>query len=201
VTRIENSSASGNEPGGKAAGRCVSVTHVIREDSMSTIFRIQGAIGALVLAAGFTLSTPLGADAITTTGSMTVTAGVVDSCMTSASAAAFGNLSFSVATTTTSTITVTCTNGAAVSSVGLDSGLNVVATQRFMKFGTQTIAYNLYQDPVFATAWTNAAWPAIATFTAGADPSTFTVYAKAPAGVNLTIGTYTDTVGVTVTYS
>ena len=64
-----------------------------------------------------------------------------------------------------------------------------------------TIGYGLYQDAGYATAWTDAAWPALATYTALSTPATFTAYAKAPAGPNVIAGTYNDTVGITVTFS
>ena len=167
---------------------------------MFNTFRVRAALRLLAL--GSALVTPLAADALTATGTMAVSATVTSSCATSATAAAFGTWMFTAASTASSTITVTCTNGAAVSSVGLDNGLQPVATVRQMKStGTQTIAYGLYQDSGYATAWTNAAWPALATYTAGASAATFTVYANAPSGPIVSPGTYNDTVGITVTYS
>jgi spore coat protein U-like protein len=161
---------------------------------------IQAALAALVL--GSALVTPLGADALTATGTMTVTTGVVDSCTTSATAADLGQWTFTAASTASSTITVTCTQGAAVSSVGLDNGLFMVGAVRQMRgAGTADIGYGVYQDATFATAWTNAAWPALATYTAGIAPAVFTAYVQAPPGPNVIAGTYTDTVGITVTYS
>ncbi|MDB5026518.1 MAG: hypothetical protein JWO66_207 [Candidatus Eremiobacteraeota bacterium] len=162
--------------------------------------RIQAALGALVL--GSALIAPLTADALTATGSMPINATVVASCTTSATNADLGTWTYTAASTASSTITVTCTQGAAVSSVGLDNGLFVVAGVRQMRgAGTANIAYNVYQDATFATAWTNAAWPALATYTAVVAPATFTAYVKAPAGTNVIAGTYSDTVGITVTYS
>jgi len=167
---------------------------------MLNTFRIRAVLGALALGSAFVA--PLAADALTTTGTMAVSATVSDSCTTSATAASFGTWTFTAASTASSTITVTCTDGSAVSSVGLDNGLQPVATVRQMKStGASTIAYGLYQDAGYATAWTNAAWPALATYTAGVSASTFTAYAKAPAGPNVIAGTYNDTVGITVTYS
>ncbi|MDB5041735.1 MAG: hypothetical protein JWN27_2461 [Candidatus Eremiobacteraeota bacterium] len=162
--------------------------------------RIQAALGALVL--GSALVAPLGADALTATGTMTVTTGVVASCTTSATTANLGTWNFTAASTASSTITVSCTQGAAVSSVGLDNGLFMVAAVRQMRgAGTADIGYGVYQDATFATAWTNAAWPALATYTAVVAPAVFTAYVIAPPGPNVIAGTYTDTVGITVTYS
>jgi spore coat protein U-like protein len=162
--------------------------------------RIQAALGALVI--GSVLAAPLHADALTASGPMTVTTSVAASCTTSATTADLGTWLYTAASTASSTITVTCTQGAAVSSVGLDNGLFAVATVRQMRgAGTANIAYGVYQDASFATAWTNAAWPALATYTAVVAPAIFTAYVKAPAGTNVIAGTYTDTVGITVTYS
>jgi spore coat protein U-like protein len=162
--------------------------------------RVKAALGALVL--GSALSAPLAADALTATGGMTVTTSVAASCTTSATTADLGVWTYTAASTASSTITVTCTQGAAVSSVGLDNGLFMVAGVRQMRgAGTANIAYGLYQDATFATAWTNAAWPALGTYTAVVAPATFTAYVKAPPGTNVIAGTYTDTVGVTITYS
>ena len=163
-------------------------------------FRIRAALGALAL--GSVLVVPLAADALTAAGTMAVSATVSASCAVSATAASFGIWTYTAASSANSTITVTCTNGAAVSSVGLDNGLQPVATVRQMKaIPPPTIGYGLYQDAAFATAWTNAAWPAIATYTAGVAPATFTAYAQAPPGPNVIAGTYNDSVGITVTFS
>jgi spore coat protein U-like protein len=161
---------------------------------------IQAALAALVL--GSVLVVPRGADALTATGTMTVTTGVVAACTVSATTANLGTWNYLAASTASSTITVTCTQGAAVSSVGLDNGLFMVAAVRQMRgAGTADIGYGVYQDATFATAWTNAAWPALATYTAVVAPAVFTAYVQAPPGPNVIAGTYTDTVGITVTYS
>ena len=163
-------------------------------------FRIQAALGALVAASA--LVAPLAAGALTATGPMTVTTSVAASCTTSATTADLGTWTYTAASTASSTITVTCTQGAAVSSVGIDNGLFAIAGVRQMRgAGTADIAYGIYQDATFATAWTNAAWPALGTYTAVVAPAIFTAYVKAPAGTNVIAGTYTDTVGITITYS
>jgi spore coat protein U-like protein len=133
---------------------------------------------------------------------MNINASVAASCTASATTANLGTWTFTAASTASSTITVNCTQGAAVSSVGLDNGLQPAATIRQMTYtGGAMIAYGVYQDATFATAWTNAAWPALATYTAVVAPAVFTAYVKAPPGPNVIAGAYTDTVGITVTYS
>ena len=163
-------------------------------------FRIPAALGALLV--GSALAAPLAAGALTATGPMTVTTSVAASCTTSATTADLGTWSYTAASTASSTITVTCTQGAAVSSVGIDNGLFAIATVRQMRgAGTANIAYGIFQDATFATAWTNAAWPALGTYTAVVAPAVFTAYVRAPPGTNVIAGTYTDTVGITITYS
>ena len=162
--------------------------------------RIHAALGALVL--GSVLAAPVAAVALTATGPMTVTTSVAASCTTSATTADLGTWTYTAASTASSTITVTCTQGAAVSSVGIDNGLFAIATVRQMRgAGTADIAYGIFQDATFATAWTNAAWPALGTYTAVVAPAVFTAYVRAPPGTNVIAGTYTDTVGITITYS
>ena len=162
--------------------------------------RIHAALGALVF--GSVLAAPLAAGALTASGPMTVTTSVAASCTTTATTADLGSWTYTAASTGSSTITVTCTQGAAVSSVGIDNGLFAIATVRQMRgAGTANIAYGIFQDAGFATAWTNAAWPALGTYTAVVAPAVFVAYVRAPPGTNVIAGTYTDTVGITITYS
>jgi spore coat protein U-like protein len=116
----------------------------------------------------------------TATGTMGVSATVVDSCSV-------------VATTLTFS-----TYSAAVSLVGLDFGLNAVAGVAQLKAtGAALIPYVLYQNVAFTTLWTATLGPG---FAAIATPTVFTVYGRAPGGANVPTGTYTDTVGITITY-
>src|SRR6202163_4976446 len=114
-------------------------------------FRIQAALGAFVASSVF--FAPLAAGALTATGPMTVTTSVAASCTTSATTADLGTWTYTAASTASSTITVTCTQGAAVSSVGIDNGLFAIAGVRQMRgAGTADIAYGLFQDAPVATA-------------------------------------------------
>src|SRR6202163_4382199 len=132
-------------------------------------FRIQAALGAFVASSVF--FAPLAAVALTATGPMTVTTRFAASCTTSATTADLGTWTYTAASTASSSIKVTCTQVAAVSSVGIDNGLFAIAGVRQMRgAGTADIAYGIYQDATFATAWTNAAWPALGTYTAVVAP-------------------------------
>src|ERR1700737_1978570 len=98
---------------------------------MNTRLHFQVALAAVAL--GSALVIPAAADALTASGSMTVTTGVAASCTTSATTANLGTWTYTAASTASSTITVTCTQGAAVSSVGIDNGLFAVAGVRQMR--------------------------------------------------------------------
>ncbi len=152
------------------------------------------------LALALVLAGPRAADAASTTGTMGVTATVVDSCTVVASTLTFSPYSAAnLSSTGQATITVTCTIATAVSLIGLDLGLQPVATMAQLKStGAALIPYELYQDAAFVTPWTIAAGPAA--YAAVAAPATYTVYGRAPGGANVPVGTYTDTVGITVTY-
>jgi spore coat protein U-like protein len=135
----------------------------------------------------------------TATGTMGVSATVVDSCSVVATTLTFSTYSAANAQSTgTATLTVTCTIGTAVSLVGLDFGLNAVAGVAQLKAtGAALIPYVLYQNVAFTTLWTATLGPG---FAAIATPTVFTVYGRAPGGANVPTGTYTDTVGITITY-
>jgi spore coat protein U-like protein len=147
------------------------------------------------------LITPSAAWAATSTGTMNVAVTVVDSCAVSANPLTMSTYSSAaVASTGDTTLTVTCTIATAVASIGLDYGANAIATVAQLKAPgfAPLIPYALYQDALYATAWTNAAMPAA--YAAIATPALYTVYAKAPGGANVPTGTYDDTVNITVTY-
>lgn len=163
--------------------------------------RITVAVGAVALV--LSLVVPNAAVAATATGPIAVSASVTDSCSVSATAIAFGAYIYTAPSTANSTMTVTCTNGSVVSSIALDNGLNPSGAtppgRQLKAGGAAVIGYALYSDSGLTTPWTTVG-PASSAYTAGASPSTFTVYGRAPAGPNVIAGTYTDTVGITVNY-
>ncbi|MFN2461674.1 MAG: spore coat U domain-containing protein [Candidatus Velthaea sp.] len=116
---------------------------------------------------------------------------------------AFGSWAYTAASTATGSITVTCTTGTPVSSITLDNGSNFASSSRNLKAGgAAVIAYGLYSDAGYSTAWGSGVnFPAAATYTATASAAVFNVYGKAPAGPTVPAGSYSDSVGVTVTYT
>ncbi|MGV8924268.1 MAG: spore coat U domain-containing protein [Ewingella sp.] len=113
-----------------------------------------------------------------------------------------GNLDM-VSTAGTGSVVVTCTPGATVK-IAMDYGTHGgSATQRYMAnttAATQTLAYQLYQDPARSKVWGNGALEMTVPSFPGTT-QTYPVYARLFAVTTLpAAGTYTDTVTVTLTY-
>ena len=133
----------------------------------------------------------------TATTTFTVSATVVATCGVSATSLAFGSYTGSSAVDQTSTISVTCSNGAAYS-VALNDGANASGSTRRMTGGASNyLTYEMYSDASRTTVW-NASAPVSGTGTGSAQ--SLTVYGRIPSGQNAVVGSYSDTVQVTVTY-
>lgn len=132
-----------------------------------------------------------------------VTATVTASCQNlSAGALAFGTYDpLSGSTTTgTSTVTVTCTQDAAYT-ISLNAGTSGSLSTRTMTSGSNTLNYNLYKDASYTTIWgdgTGSSEQLSATGNGTAQSAT--VYGRIPASQNVGIGSYSDTITVTVDY-
>lgn len=147
---------------------------------------------------------PFSASAQTAQTTMDVSATVVEACIVTATNLAFGNYdpTGSNPADATSAITVTCTPGTGFT-VGLNAGTTAGATvtSRQMASGSNRLGYGLYQDVARTVNWGNTPGtdtPAAAT--AGLTPSVLTVYGRVPAQQAVAVGSYTDTVTVTVSY-
>jgi len=110
----------------------------------------------------------------------------------------------------TGSISVQCTNSTPYS-IGLDNGTHASGSQRRMYSAAtgQYISYNLYTDSARSMAWaasTSASSCSGGTGTCalgtgtGTTQSAVTVYGRVPPQTTPSIGTYTDSVVVTVTY-
>lgn len=159
---------------------------------------------SLPIAALASLAVAQPATAATTSSNFPVSATISSTCSLSASGIAFGEVLTSGTTTGQTdgagTITVTCTSGGAYT-VALGNGLHAAAAQRNLQSGSNTLAYDLYQDEARGTVWTGATAPLAGTGTAAAQ--TIDVYGRIAAGLPLASGNgtpYTDTVLVTLTY-
>jgi len=146
------------------------------------------------------------ASAATQTTNMTVQAEVVAACTVSANTLDFGAISSTgSANNASAAVTVNCTNGSASVSVDLVPGSSSVNGTGTLTNGTHTLTYALYQNSARSTAWgsttntrtTDDSSAAIGT----GSPQTLTVYGQIHVQTaNLTVGTYSDTVTVTVNF-
>jgi spore coat protein U-like protein len=141
----------------------------------------------------------------TITGSLPVTASVLNDCVLGTiTSVAFGNYDPTSATpnNNTGSIVVTCTAGD-VYNIGLDAGTfagATVTTRRMTGPSAGGLSYFLYRDTGRTLNW----GVTIGTDTlqqTGTDlPQTATVYGQIPASQAVSAGSYSDTVGITVTF-
>jgi spore coat protein U-like protein len=66
--------------------------------------------------------------------------------------------------------------------------------------GTSTLGYGLYQDAAHMTNWTNATNSYTATSSGTSLTNTVTIYGQIPASEAAPVGSYTDTVVMTVNF-
>lgn len=153
--------------------------------------------------------------AATETGTLTVQATVQGACSIGDKTLSFGNISSvnvgtggtlgsSVDVDANAVVDVICTTGT-TGTVTLDDGANKGTTYRRMKHGTADyIEYHLYNEATRTTeiAADNGATTAYTIVGDGAN-DTFTVYGRILAAAinNQPLGTYTDSVTMTITYT
>ncbi len=161
------------------------------------VMKIRSTIRLAALALLPLLADLPAAHAATVTTTFQVTASVVATCSATATTLAFGAYDATAAIDQANTMSVTCTNGTAYT-VALDNGLYASGSQRRMKdAGTDYLNYNLYSDAGRTTAWdsTNTV-----SDTGDGAAQSHPVYGRLPAGQTLFVGSYADTVTVTVTF-
>ena len=164
--------------------------------------------GTLALAAS-----PLFAASSPSVG-LSITASVTAKCIVSSTAAvAFGpydpvvtHSATGVDLDGTGSVGVKCTPGNGTS-ISLDSGANASSNQRRMQgpAGTSSafLNYDLYSDSSRTTLWgngSNGASSLAITAAANASERTFTVYGRVPKGQDVNVGSFADTVQVTVNF-
>lgn len=146
------------------------------------------------------------------TGSFQVTANVVASCrVTSTTDIAFGNydpadVNNATALDANGAIAVRCVKGT-TANVAIEQGTNpatgstCASPLRQMAGGTERLGYAIYTDAARTTVW-GCATTNDQTFTATtvATPNTLTTYGRIPAGQDVGVGAFADTVNVTVTF-
>jgi spore coat protein U-like protein len=165
------------------------------------------ALGFLSLAGSLLLSNTATASAA---ADLTVTATVTANCTISTTALQFGSYDPIVANlaaplTGEGTVTSTCASGTAAyitlgQGIQADAGTSDAVPLRRMLHGTvDYLAYFLYSDAARTTVWGNTEVTGKAPVANGL-PDVISIYGQIPAGQNMPIGDYTDTVVATVTY-
>ncbi len=140
------------------------------------------------------------------TANLSVTASVAANCTISTSPVAFGaydpvSANAVTALNGTGTVTVACTKGAAAT-VDLGQGSNYLAPNRQMNAGANLMIYQLYQDAARTQVWgSTVPTGTMKTYNSvSSAPTILTVYGQVPAGQNVGIGIYNDTVLATINY-
>jgi spore coat protein U-like protein len=129
------------------------------------------------------------------------------SCSTYSSQVVFGNYSGGIINVT-ATITVQCDTAGTAFQIGISQGTTPGATitNRMMyggTGGTNTLGYQLFSNASYTSNWGNSAatgW-VTGTISAANTPQNYTVYARMPAGEASPLGSYTDTVTISVSGS
>ena len=136
----------------------------------------------------------------TSTSTFQVTATVASSCTVSATTLAFGNYTLAQLDGASS-ITATCTNGTTYT-IGLDAGTFASATTSTRKMtgpSASGLSYSLYSDSGRTTNWGNVTGSWVSGTGTGA-AQVLNVYGRIPASQTASIGSYADTVTVTITF-
>ncbi|MCQ2999860.1 spore coat protein U domain-containing protein [Pseudomonas syringae] len=142
------------------------------------------------------------ASAATATATMSVTASVVAACTVSASAMSFAAYS-GTAIDGTADLTINCTNDAPYTiALGVGNGTSATTATRVLtgSLSGTTLNYGLYQDASHSTVWGETVGTDTLAGTGDGANQTIPVYGRIVAGQNGSVGTYADSVAVTVNY-
>jgi spore coat protein U-like protein len=132
------------------------------------------------------------------------------SCNVSITSINFGSYDVFAASPTDSvgTITISCTDGPpgvfANVSIGISMNSGILNPRRMKRAGgTDVLDYNLFTTSTRATIWGDGTSGTSTMTTASrvrsGRPATMNVYGRIPAGRNVSVGSYSDTLVVTVT--
>ena len=146
-------------------------------------------------AAALTTSAP--SNAATQAANMNVNASIAGTCTIGATTLNFGQYA-GTQTDVTTTVAVQCTNLTAYT-VGMANGNNFSTSRRMTAGAGNFLTYGLYQDVAHATPWGNAAGSWVAG-TGNGTSQTLNIYGSMPSGQSAAVGTYNDTVVMTITY-
>jgi spore coat protein U-like protein len=142
--------------------------------------------------------------AATDTANLGVSAEVISNCEVSTTPVAFGNVNVVSGSNVDATggLSVTCTTGTAWEATA-DAGLGTGATlaSRKMADGAELLNYALYTNAGRTTVWGDGDVTSSFSDTGNGAAQASTIYARIPAGqTSVPVGSYADTVTVTVTY-
>jgi len=152
---------------------------------------------------------PAAAIAGSSTGTLTVNASVVAKCTVTAATLAFTNWDFvtygAANDDASQALSFTCTKGSSSVYVTADVGANsthATGTTRAMVSGSNYLSYELYTDSGYSTVWntTNSGGHTFAPSFASSHSATATVYAQIPSGQDVPVGSYSDSVTMTINF-
>jgi spore coat protein U-like protein len=102
----------------------------------------------------------------------------------------------------TALLQISCTRGA-TTTIGIDNGTHTgqapIGT-RALADGNKYLGYDLYQDSVRTTLWTNAGAGLYNYTSTSSLPATISIYGRVFPSQNVPSGIYTDTLVVTINY-
>ncbi|HYI48983.1 MAG TPA: spore coat U domain-containing protein [Allosphingosinicella sp.] len=170
---------------------------------LKTITSRALATGTAVFAA--TICLPAPALAATVSAPLTVNATVTANCTVSTSPLAFGDVDSTSASDVDAAggLSITCTNGSGwTASADVGSGSGASFANRRMTSGANLLNYNIYTTAARTVVWGDGTG-STATIggTGSGSAQAVTVYGRVAGGqTSVPIGSYADTVSVTVTY-
>jgi len=98
------------------------------------------------------------------------------------------------------TIVIKCTGNPSLWTLTLSMGNAPTYTPRYMIKTAEQLTYNLYLDAGRTQIWGDGTGGTVLASGSGNGFSTFTVYGRLPAGVDVTGGAYSDTIVATINF-
>jgi len=128
-----------------------------------------------------------------------VQAAVIAYCTVTAATLNFGNYQLNQVDAST-TITAKCTNGS-VYTIALNGGNENSISARKMSSGGNKLSYNLYTDSSRLTLWGDGTTGSTVAGTGTGANQTLTVYGRITASQTAPLGSYSDTITITISFS
>ncbi|MBH0200187.1 MAG: spore coat protein U domain-containing protein [Nitrospira sp.] len=85
-------------------------------------------------------------------------------------------------------------------SISLSTGGSGSFNPRTLSQGSERLNYNLYLDPGHTQIWGNGTGGTVRHVSVSKNPVTLTIFGRIPPGQDVTAGTYSDTIVVTIDY-